>query len=88
MPDFDSLASPENTRSTAMTAYSAPTGTCGTRSVNVLRWQPGASHFQRHLTHQTATGSPPRRTSRGRVSTVSCRRSETDPQSGHAAAAG
>src|SRR5271166_3056433 len=25
MPDFNSLASPENTRSTAMTAYSAPT---------------------------------------------------------------
>ena len=25
MPDFDSLASSENTRSTAMTAYSAPT---------------------------------------------------------------
>ena len=26
MPNFDSLALPENTRSTAMTAYSAPTG--------------------------------------------------------------
>ena len=63
-------------------------GTCGTRSVNVFRAQPGAPHFQRRLTHHTATGSPPRRTSRGRASTVSCRRAETVPQSGHAAAAG
>ena len=63
-------------------------GTCGTRSVKVLRRQPGASHFQRRLTHHTGTGSPPRRTSRGRASTVSCRRSETVPQSGHAAATG
>ena len=61
---------------------------CGTRSVKVLRRQPGASHFQRRLTHHTGTGSPPRRTSRGRASTVSCRRSETVPQSGHAAATG
>ena len=63
-------------------------GTCGTRSVNVLRSQPCSSHFQRCLTQHTATGSPPRRTSRGRASTVSCRRDETVPQSGHAAAAG
>ena len=63
-------------------------GTCGTHSVNVLRPQPGSSHFQRHLTHHTATWSPARRTSRGRASTVSWRRAETIPQSGHAAAAG
>ena len=63
-------------------------GTCGSRSVNVLRPHPGSPHFQRHLTHHTATRSPPRRTSRGRASTVSCRRAETVPQSGHAAAAG
>ena len=63
-------------------------GTCGTRSVNVLRSQPGSSHFHRCLTQHTATGSPPRRTSRGRVSTVSCQRAEIVPQSGHAAVAG
>ena len=63
-------------------------GTCGSDSVNVLRPQASSSHFQRRLTHRTATGSPPRRTSRGRASTVSCRRAETVPQSGHAAAAG
>ena len=34
------------------------------------------------------TRSPPRRTSRGQASTVSCRRAETVPHSGHAAAAG
>ncbi len=39
------------------------------------------------LTHHAAAGSPARRTSRGRASTVSCRRAETVPQSGHAAAA-
>ena len=63
-------------------------GTCGTHSVNVLRPQASSSHFQRYLTHHTATRSPPRQTSRGRPSTVSCRRAETVPQSGHAAAAG
>ena len=47
-----------------------------------LRPQASSSHFQRHLTHHTATRSPPRRTSRGRASTVSCRRPKTVPQSG------
>ena len=47
-------------------------GTCGSHSVNVLRRQASSSHFQRRLTHRTATRSPPRRTSRGRASTVSC----------------
>ena len=58
-------------------------GTCGTRSVNVLRSQPGASHFQRRLTHRTATGSPPRRTSRGQAE-HRCHAGgrETVPQSG------
>ena len=49
-------------------------GTCGTHSLNVLRAQPSASHFQRRFTQCTATWSGPRRASRGRASTYSCTR--------------
>ena len=63
-------------------------GRAGTDSVNVLRGHCWFSHLRRNLTQRRSTGSPARRTSRGRVSTVSCTRSETVPQSGHAAAAG
>ena len=63
-------------------------GTCGSDSVNVFRAHRSSRHFQRRLTQQARTRSPARRTSRGRASTVSCRRAETVPQSGHAAAAG
>jgi len=62
-------------------------GTCGTRSVKVLRAQP-AHRISSGTDPRTSTGSAARRTSRGRVSTVSCRRAETARQSGHAAAAG
>jgi len=63
-------------------------GTAGSHSVNVPRAQASAAHFHRRLTHRRSTGSPARRTSRGRVTTVSCSREDTVPQSGHAAAAG
>ena len=62
-------------------------GTCGSHSVNVLRSHRPSWHFHRRLIHHTRTGSLPRRTSRGRASTVSRTRPETVPQSGHAAAA-
>ena len=45
---------PACSRNRAVTRHRG--GTCGTRSVNVLRPQPGASHFQRLLTHHTTTG--------------------------------
>jgi len=79
-------SAPACSRSRAVSRHRG--GTRGSHPVNVLRQQAGSPHFQRHLTHHTATRSPPRRTSRGRASTVSCRRAETVPQSGHAAAAG
>ena len=63
-------------------------GSCGTGSVNVLRGQAGLPHLRRTMTHRRSTGSPARRASRGRASTISCTRSETAPHSGHAAAAG
>jgi hypothetical protein len=63
-------------------------GTAGSHSVNVPRAQASAAHFHRRLTHRKSTGSPARRTSRGRVTTVSCSREDTVPQSVHAAAAG
>jgi hypothetical protein len=45
----------------------------------------GADHFRRNLTRRRSTASPARRTSRGRVITVSCARPETVPQPGLAA---
>ena len=62
-------------------------GRAGTDSVNVLRGHSGLPHLRRTLTQRRSTVSSARRTSRGRVITVSCTRSETVPQSGHAAAA-
>ena len=79
-------SAPACSRSRAVTRHRG--GTCGTDSVNVLRGHSWLPHFRRTLTHRRSTASPARRTSRGRVSTVSCTRSETVPQSGHAAAAG
>jgi hypothetical protein len=66
----------------------APRRHGGSHSVNVPRVQASAAHFHRRLTHRRSTGSPARRTSRGRVITVSCSREDTVPQSGHVAAAG
>ena len=63
-------------------------GRAGTHSVNVLRGHPWFSHLRRTLTQRRSTASPARRTSRGRVTAVSCTRPETVPQPGHAAAAG
>ncbi len=63
-------------------------GTDGTHSVNVLRGHSRFSRFRRTLTHRRSTTSPARRTSRGRVTTISCTRPDTVPQPGHAAAAG
>jgi hypothetical protein len=63
-------------------------GTAGTHSVNVSRGHCWFRPLRRALTHRKSTTSPARRTSRGRVTTVSCTRPETVPQPGHAAAAG
>jgi len=63
-------------------------GRAGADSVNVLRGHCWFSHLRRTLTHRRSTTSPARRTSRGRVTTVSCTRPETAPQPGHAAEAG
>jgi len=60
-------------------------GRAGTDPVNVLRGHCWLSHLRRTLTQRRFTTSPARRTSRGRVTTVSCTRSETVPHSGQAA---
>ena len=63
-----------------------PEGTAGHRSVNILRGQPALPHFSRRFTQFRATGSPALRTSAGHVTTTSCTRDDSVPQSGHAAA--
>jgi hypothetical protein len=63
-----------------------PGGTAPIRSVNVLRGQSGFTHFSRFFTQFRSTGSPALRTSFGRVTTTSCTRDDSAPQSGHAAA--
>ena len=70
-------SAPACSRSRAVSRHRG--GTCGRHSVNVLRSQPGSSHFHRDLTHHTATWSPARRTSRGRASTVSCQPGRDGP---------
>src|SRR5271157_313288 len=61
MPDFDSLASPENTRSTAMTAYSAPTASV-TESAGLIwaelarRYGPSVVLLEHHLAPEFGEG--------------------------------
>ena len=63
-------------------------GIAGSDSVNVLRAHSWVTHFHRRLHQATMISSKPRRRSRGRLSTYSCTRPETAPQSGHDAAPG
>ena len=56
------------------------------RSVNVLRGQAALSHFSRLFTQLRATLSPARRTSAGRLTTISCTRDDGTPHTGHTAA--
>ena len=51
-------------------------GRVGTHSVKVLRGHSWLSHLRRSLTQHRSTTSSARRTSRGRVTTVSCTRQE------------